>query len=116
MLVGPVPARMGAGATAGLDPEETSRRITDLVFDGIRPAEPRPRGNSKIRQGHRMPWPSFSVDAKPGRNSPQRLHHAPSRHHRLPAGDWRPGGRLHGVTAGQPPCLITGLAQGVVNW
>ncbi len=36
MLVGPVLARMGSGATAGLDPEETSRRITDLVFDGIR--------------------------------------------------------------------------------
>jgi hypothetical protein len=36
MLVGPVLARMGSGATAGLDPEETSRRITDLVFGGIR--------------------------------------------------------------------------------
>ena len=36
MLVGPVLARMGSGATAGLDPEETSRRITNLVFDGIR--------------------------------------------------------------------------------
>ena len=36
MLVGPVLARMGSGATAGLDPEETSRRITDLVFNGIR--------------------------------------------------------------------------------
>ncbi len=36
MLVGPVLARMGSGATAGPDPEETSRRITDFVFDGIR--------------------------------------------------------------------------------
>jgi AcrR family transcriptional regulator len=36
MLVGPVLARMGSGATEDLDPGETSRRITDLVFDGIR--------------------------------------------------------------------------------
>lgn len=36
MLVGPVLARMGSGATAGLDPEETSQRITGLVFDGTR--------------------------------------------------------------------------------
>ncbi len=37
MLVGPILARMGSGATAGLDPLETSRHITDLIFDGIRP-------------------------------------------------------------------------------
>lgn len=37
MLVGPVLARLGSGATAGLDPEETSRRITDLIFRGIQP-------------------------------------------------------------------------------
>ena len=36
MLVGPIPARMGDEATADLDPEETSRRITAVVFDGIR--------------------------------------------------------------------------------
>jgi hypothetical protein len=36
MLVGPVLARMGFGATAGLAPEETSRWITGLIFDGIR--------------------------------------------------------------------------------
>jgi len=37
VLVGPVLARMGAGATGDLDPAETSRRITDLIFAGIQP-------------------------------------------------------------------------------
>jgi len=37
MLVGPILARLGSGATAGLDPRETSRRITDLIFRGIQP-------------------------------------------------------------------------------
>ncbi len=37
VLVGPILARMGSGATAGLDPRETSRRIADLIFDGIQP-------------------------------------------------------------------------------
>jgi hypothetical protein len=36
MLVGPILARMGDGATADLDPEETGRRITAVVFNGIR--------------------------------------------------------------------------------
>lgn len=36
MLVGPVLARMGSGATADLDPERTGRRLVDLVFAGIR--------------------------------------------------------------------------------
>jgi AcrR family transcriptional regulator len=36
MLVGPILARMGSGAVQGLDPRETSRHITALVFDGIR--------------------------------------------------------------------------------
>jgi len=36
ILVGPILARMGSGATDTLDPGATSRRITDLVFDGIR--------------------------------------------------------------------------------
>ena len=36
MLVGPILARMGSGATQGLDPGETSRQITDYAFDGIR--------------------------------------------------------------------------------
>ncbi len=35
VLVGPVLARMGSGATEGLDPKETSRRIADLIFSGI---------------------------------------------------------------------------------
>jgi AcrR family transcriptional regulator len=35
MLVGSILARMASGATDGLEPNETSRRITDLVFDGI---------------------------------------------------------------------------------
>jgi hypothetical protein len=33
---GPILARMGSGATADLDPGKTSRRIVDLIFDGIR--------------------------------------------------------------------------------
>jgi hypothetical protein len=37
MLVGPVLARMGSGATEGLDPAATARRMTDLVFAGIQP-------------------------------------------------------------------------------
>jgi AcrR family transcriptional regulator len=37
MLVGPILARMASGTTAGLDPIETSRRITDLVYEGIQP-------------------------------------------------------------------------------
>ncbi len=37
MLVGPVLARMGSGVTDDLDPKETSRRITDLVYDGVQP-------------------------------------------------------------------------------
>jgi AcrR family transcriptional regulator len=37
VLVGPVLARMGSGSTDDLDPFETSRRITSLVFDGARP-------------------------------------------------------------------------------
>ena len=36
MLVGPILARIGDEATADLDPEETSGRITAVVFDGIR--------------------------------------------------------------------------------
>jgi AcrR family transcriptional regulator len=36
MLVGPILARMGSGATEDLDPRETSRRITDLIYEGIR--------------------------------------------------------------------------------
>jgi AcrR family transcriptional regulator len=35
VLVGPILARMGSGATDGLDPILTSRRITDLVYQGI---------------------------------------------------------------------------------
>jgi Tetracyclin repressor-like, C-terminal domain len=38
ILVGPILARMGSGATEGLDPQQTSRRIVDLVYDGIRAA------------------------------------------------------------------------------
>jgi AcrR family transcriptional regulator len=37
MLVGLILARMGSGTTDCLDPKETSRRITELVYDGIRP-------------------------------------------------------------------------------
>jgi hypothetical protein len=36
LLVGPILARMGDGATADLEPEKTSRRITAVIFDGIR--------------------------------------------------------------------------------
>src|ERR1700744_2100651 len=36
ILVGPVLARMGSGTTGDLDPAITSRRIVDLVYDGIR--------------------------------------------------------------------------------
>ncbi len=36
MLVGPVLARMGSGATGDLDPEQTSRQIVDFAYDGIR--------------------------------------------------------------------------------
>jgi AcrR family transcriptional regulator len=36
MLVGPVLARMGSGATEDIDPEETSRRIIDFAYEGIR--------------------------------------------------------------------------------
>jgi AcrR family transcriptional regulator len=35
ILVGPVLARMGSGTTEDLDPATTSRRIVDLVYDGI---------------------------------------------------------------------------------
>jgi AcrR family transcriptional regulator len=35
VLVGPVLARMGSGATGGLDPAGTSKQITDLIFAGI---------------------------------------------------------------------------------
>ncbi len=35
ILVGPILARMGAGSAAYLDPAQTSRQITDLVFRGI---------------------------------------------------------------------------------
>lgn len=35
VLVGPILARMGSGATDGLDPIPTSRRITDLIYQGI---------------------------------------------------------------------------------
>ena len=37
MLVGPVLARMGSGATEGLDTKETARQMTDLIFAGIQP-------------------------------------------------------------------------------
>ncbi len=36
MLVGPVLARLGSGATEDLDPGETSQRIIDFAYDGIR--------------------------------------------------------------------------------
>ncbi len=36
LLVGPILARMGSGATEDLDPEKTSQRIVDLIYDGIR--------------------------------------------------------------------------------
>jgi AcrR family transcriptional regulator len=36
VLVGPILARMGSGATEDLDPQKTSRRIVDLLYDGIR--------------------------------------------------------------------------------
>jgi hypothetical protein len=39
MLVGPVLARMGSGATEGLDPVATARRMTELIFAGIQPRE-----------------------------------------------------------------------------
>jgi len=35
ILVGPILARMGSGTTGDLDPEKTSRRIIDLIYDGI---------------------------------------------------------------------------------
>jgi AcrR family transcriptional regulator len=35
ILVGPVLARMGSGTTEDLNPAQTSRRIVDLVYDGI---------------------------------------------------------------------------------
>ncbi len=36
MLVGPILARMGSGATTqGMDPEQTSRQIVDFAFNGI---------------------------------------------------------------------------------
>jgi AcrR family transcriptional regulator len=37
VLVGPILARMASGATDDLDPRSTSRRITELVLDGVRP-------------------------------------------------------------------------------
>jgi AcrR family transcriptional regulator len=37
VLVGPILARMATGLIDDLDPVETSRRITQLVFDGVRP-------------------------------------------------------------------------------
>ncbi len=36
MLVGPILARMGDGATTNLDPEETSRRITAVGWHPAR--------------------------------------------------------------------------------
>jgi len=36
VLVGPILARMGSGATEDPDPRKTSRRIVDLLYDGIR--------------------------------------------------------------------------------
>jgi AcrR family transcriptional regulator len=36
VLVGPILARMGSGVTEDLDPQETSRRIVGLLYDGIR--------------------------------------------------------------------------------
>ena len=35
MIVGPILARMGEGATDDLDPEKTSRRIIDFAYEGI---------------------------------------------------------------------------------
>jgi hypothetical protein len=35
VLIGPILARMGSGATGDLDPRQTSRRITDLIYQGI---------------------------------------------------------------------------------
>jgi AcrR family transcriptional regulator len=35
ILVAPILARMGSGATGDLDPQQTSRRITDLIYEGI---------------------------------------------------------------------------------
>jgi hypothetical protein len=37
LLVGPIMARPGSGATDGLDPRETSRQNVDLVYEGIHP-------------------------------------------------------------------------------
>jgi hypothetical protein len=37
VLVGPILARMATGLIDDVDPVETSRRITQLVFDGARP-------------------------------------------------------------------------------
>jgi len=36
MLVGPILARMGSAAVGDLDPEQTSRRIVEFAYDGIR--------------------------------------------------------------------------------
>lgn len=35
VLIGPILARMGSQATGDLDPKQTSRRITDLIYQGI---------------------------------------------------------------------------------
>ncbi len=35
MLVAPVLARMGSGSTQGLDPDKASRRIVELIYNGI---------------------------------------------------------------------------------
>jgi AcrR family transcriptional regulator len=47
LLVSPILARMASGTTEGLDPEQTSRQITDLVMAGAaaKPASP-PNGGS----------------------------------------------------------------------
>jgi AcrR family transcriptional regulator len=37
VLVSPILARMASGTTEDLDPAQTSRRITDLVFAGVQP-------------------------------------------------------------------------------
>ncbi len=38
MLVAPILARMSSGATEGLDPDKASRRIVELLYDGIQAA------------------------------------------------------------------------------
>ncbi len=35
LLVGPILARLGSGNADNLDPDKTSRQLTDLVFEGI---------------------------------------------------------------------------------